>query len=85
LAHDRVGDGELPLTQDRLARLMGVRREAVTMAAGSLQRAGLIRYRRGKVVVADRGRLDRAACQCYREIYAEYVEWFATAKPRSAR
>lgn len=76
LTSDRVFTEELPLTQDRLAALMGVRREAVTIAAANLQKAELIKYQRGKVLIVDRVKLDSLACQCYREIHTEYALLF---------
>ena len=62
---DRAGGG-FPLTHEVLARMLGVRRASVTEAARSLQAAGLIRYRRGRVEVRDAGGLADAACPCYR-------------------
>jgi CRP-like cAMP-binding protein len=62
---DRVQRAEFPLTQEFLAALLGVRRPSVTLAAGALQRAGLIRYQRGQVTVLDRQGLEAAACECY--------------------
>lgn len=66
MVHDRVGDEALPLKQSFLADMLGVHRPAVTLAAGSLQTAGLIRYSRGRVHVLDRPALEQAACACYR-------------------
>ncbi|MDC8758859.1 Crp/Fnr family transcriptional regulator [Janthinobacterium fluminis] len=63
---DRSPSNELKLTQDTMASMLGVRRESVTVAARKLQDAGLIRYRRGTVVVLDRNGLERAAGACYR-------------------
>lgn len=63
--HDRVRGDFLPLTQEFLAFMLGVRRAGVSVAAESLQRAGLIRYHRGKVTVLDRPGLERASCPCY--------------------
>lgn len=72
LTHDRVGDREFPLTQEFLAQMLGVRRASVTLAAGALQNAGLIRYSRGRVTILDREGLENAACECYGIIRAEF-------------
>lgn len=72
ITRDRVGRDEFPLTHDFLATMLGVRRAGVTQAAGSLQQAEAITYRRGQVTVRDPERLERAACDCYRatrEVY----------------
>ena len=53
------------MTQEFLAYMLGVRRQTVTVVAGSLQNAGLIRFRRGAITVLDRPRLEEAACECY--------------------
>ncbi len=66
LTHDRVGADEFPLTQEYLAQMLGVRRPSVTVVARSLQQAGLIHYRRGRVRVTDRAGLENASCECYR-------------------
>jgi CRP-like cAMP-binding protein len=66
MVHDRVGDELLPLKQSFLADMLGVHRPAVTIAAGALQSAGLIRYSRGRVHILDRPGLEAAACPCYR-------------------
>ena len=68
MTHDRVDGDVLPLKQQFLAEMLGVHRPAVTLAAGALQRAGVIRYTRGKVTVLDRPALERASCECYRII-----------------
>ena len=65
-ARDRAGADEFPMTQEFLASLLGVRRESVTLAAGHLHQAGAIGYARGRVRVRDAGRLEAAACECYR-------------------
>lgn len=70
-AHDRVGRDSFALTQDFLASMLGVRRPSVTIAAGVLQQAGLIAYRRGQVTILDRLRLEQAACECYRLLAQE--------------
>jgi CRP-like cAMP-binding protein len=71
-AHDRAGSSELALTHEFLGTMLGVRRAGVTVAAGSLQQAGLIRYRQGRVIILDREGLEAAACECYGLIDQEY-------------
>jgi len=65
MTHDRVDGDVLPLKQQFLAEMLGVHRPAVTIAAGALQKAGIIRYTRGKVTVLDRPALEEASCECY--------------------
>jgi len=72
LTHDRVGGDEFPLTQEFLAQMLGVRRASVSVAAGVLQRAGFIRYFRGRVAIVDRDGLENASCECYRIIRTEF-------------
>ena len=72
MTQDRVGHDEFPLTQEFLAYMLGARRASVTIAAGILARAGLIRYTRGKIHVVDRARLEEASCECYGIIQREY-------------
>jgi CRP-like cAMP-binding protein len=62
---DRVPSGQLVMTQELVARMLGVRREGITEAAGNLQNAGCIRYRRGHIEVLDRSGLEARACECY--------------------
>jgi len=62
---DRIPNGELVMTQELLASLLGVRREGITVAAGNLQRDGLISYRRGHITVLDREGLEARCCECY--------------------
>ena len=76
-AHDRVGHGEFALTQEALAEMLGVRRASVSAAAARLQETGLIRYRRGTVTIVDRPALERATCECYRIVRAEYERLLA--------
>lgn len=65
LGLDRLPSNELEMTQELASNLLGVRREGVTAAALKLQHAGVIRYSRGHIVVLDRPRLERQACECY--------------------
>jgi CRP-like cAMP-binding protein len=65
MAEDRLPGNQLTVTQEFLSHLLGVRREGVTQAAGRLQRAGLIRHRRGQVTIVDRAGLEAGACECY--------------------
>lgn len=68
MTHDRVGTDQFSLTHEFLAFMLGVRRASVTVAAGMLQQAGLIRYSRGKITIVDRARLEGASCECYRVV-----------------
>jgi CRP-like cAMP-binding protein len=66
LAQDRIGRPEFPLTQEFVAMMLGASRPTVSLVAGTLQKAGLITYRRGHVTIADREALEEASCECYR-------------------
>jgi len=68
MAHDRMGTDSFPLTQEFVAMMLGVARPTVTIVAGTLQKAGLITYQRGKVTVLDREKLEAASCECYRTV-----------------
>ena len=74
MTQDRVGMEQFGLTQDFLAFMLGVRRASVTVAAGMLQRAGLIRYSRGRIAVLDREGLEAASCECYRIVRQKYEQ-----------
>src|SRR3954469_9569247 len=65
MSHDRVGRDEFPMTQEFMGELLGVRRQTVTVAAGTLQAAGLITFRRGIIRILDCPLLEEAACECY--------------------
>jgi CRP-like cAMP-binding protein len=71
LALDRLPGNELVITQELIASILGVRREGVTEAAGRLQRAGIIEYRRGHITVLRRDGLGARACECYRVMRVE--------------
>jgi CRP-like cAMP-binding protein len=68
---DRLPSNELTMTQELIAGMLGVRREGITEAAGHLQQAGFIRYRRGHITVLDRQGLERRVCECYAVVKKE--------------
>lgn len=70
---DRIPSGELLMTQELVANMLGVRRESITEAAGSLQNADCIRYRRGHISVLDRKKLEHKTCECYSVVKEEFV------------
>jgi len=72
LSLDRLPASELVMTQELIANMLGVRREGVTEAAGKLQKAGLIRYQRGRISVLDRAGLEARSCECYAVVKKEY-------------
>jgi CRP-like cAMP-binding protein len=72
MTHDRAASDTFPLTQQFLSHMLGVRRATVNAATGTLKKAGLIRYVRGKITVTDRAGLESATCGCYRAIIAVY-------------
>jgi CRP-like cAMP-binding protein len=72
MTHDGVAGDRFELTQEFLAEMLGVGRARVSVAASTLQRAGFIRYSRGRVEVVDRAGLERAACECYAVIAREF-------------
>ena len=65
MTHDRMDSDEFLLTQEFLAMMIGVQRTGVTAAASALQKADLIRYRRGVVTIVDRRGLELGSCECY--------------------
>ena len=78
---DRVPSGQLVMTQELVATMLGVRREGITEAAGRLQQAGVIRYRRGHIAVLDRTGLEGRSCECYAVVKAE-IDRLLTDFPR---
>ncbi len=71
MSHDRVGVDEFAITHEFLGQMLGSRRATVTLSAGILQAAGLIRYQRGHVTILDRHGLEGVACECYAVIKQE--------------
>jgi CRP-like cAMP-binding protein len=75
MSQDRVQGDVVPLTQEFLSHMLGTRRASVTVAAGILQKAGLIKYARGSVTIVDRNKLEDAACECYSSINRQSQNW----------
>ena len=71
LSLDRLQGSDLVMTQELIANMLGVRREGVTAAAGKLQKAGVINYRRGHISVLDRPKLETLSCECYAVVRRE--------------
>jgi CRP-like cAMP-binding protein len=69
---DRMESESLHLTQEFLSQMLGVQRSTVTVAAGELQRAGMIGYSRGKINILDRAKLTKVACECYEIVSSSY-------------
>ncbi len=84
LTMDRVPARELVMTQELVASMLGVRRESVTEAAGNLQTAGYIRYRRGHIAVLERQGLEASACECYGVVKKELERLLSDVHKRSA-
>jgi CRP-like cAMP-binding protein len=84
LTLDRLPSNELVMTQELVASMLGVRREGITEAAGNLQRAGLIRYRRGHISVLERPGLEAAACECYAVVKKEIGRLLSDVRYRQA-
>ena len=82
LTMDRVPARELVMTQELVASMLGVRRESVTEAAGNLQTAGYIRYRRGHIAVLDRKGLEARSCECYGVVRKELSRLLSDVKQR---
>jgi len=75
MSHDRIGSDRLPLTQEFLSQMLGTRHASVTVAAGVLQKAGLIQYTRGHVSILNREALENACCECYQVIRQQLNRW----------
>lgn len=72
IMHDRINEDEFMLTQEFISTMLGSRRAGVTVAAGTLQQAGLISYKRGRIRILDRERLEEVSCECHRVVKEEY-------------
>jgi CRP-like cAMP-binding protein len=75
MSQDRLGGDRVPLTQEFLAHMLGTRRASVTVAAGILQKAGLIQYTRGAVNVVKRAELEDTSCECYQSMVVQSGNW----------
>ena len=73
IAHDRAGADEFAMTHEFMAMMLGVRRPGVSLAANTLQKAGLIQYARGRMAVTDRPSLEAASCECYHVTRREFA------------
>jgi CRP-like cAMP-binding protein len=80
MSADRIGSNSVPLTQELIAQMLGTRRSSVTVAAGMLQKAGLIAHSRGDVKIIDRQKLEEAACECYGIMQLQIEEWRGEAQ-----
>jgi CRP-like cAMP-binding protein len=80
MSQDRLGGDIVPLTQQFLAHMLGTRRASVTVAAGRLQRTGMIAYNRGVVRIKNRRKLEAAACACYRMMRRQFRRWEGESK-----
>jgi CRP-like cAMP-binding protein len=76
MVQDRLETDLLPLTQEFLAQMLGTRRMTITIAAGALQRSGLIEYSRGHIRILDRPELEGAACECYGHVKRAYDDLY---------
>jgi len=79
--HDCIDGNAIPLTQEFLGQMLGVRRTTVTIAARLLQSAGLIRYRRGLIQILDRMALEEIACECYAAVRQNADKVFTASAP----
>ncbi len=83
MSHDRVGVDEFAITHEFLGQMLGSRRATVTLSAGILQAAGLIKYHRGLVTIVDRHGLEQVACECYGVIRNELESVLSKAAHRN--
>jgi CRP-like cAMP-binding protein len=81
---DRVPSGQIVMTQELVAGMLGVRREGITEAAGRLQHAGIIRNRRGHIAVLERAGLETRVCECYAVVKKEFGRLLSDMRPRQS-
>ena len=82
LSLDRVPGNELVMTQELIANMLGVRRQGVNEVAAKLQSSGAIDYRRGRIVILDREKLEGCSCECYAVVAKECARLLSSAKCR---
>ena len=82
LTLDRLPSLDLVMTQELVASMLGVRREGITEAAGKLQKAGIIHYRRGHISVLQRAGLESRACECYAVVKTELARLLSDVRHR---
>jgi CRP-like cAMP-binding protein len=82
MSRERIGSDKMPLTQEFLGQMLGTRRSSVSVAAGMLQKAGMITYTRGNVTIVDQAKLEDAACDCYEVIQRQLANWRDESQPR---
>jgi CRP-like cAMP-binding protein len=80
MSQDRIGERSFNLTQEFVSHMLGTRRASVTIAAGALQKAGLIIYKRGRVTIQNRPGLELASCECYRAINQQIKNWHKNSR-----
>jgi CRP-like cAMP-binding protein len=73
MTHDRIGRDEFQLSHEFLAMMLGSTRPTVTVVAGTLQKAGLLTYRHGRITILDRGGLESASCECYETVRSQFA------------
>jgi CRP-like cAMP-binding protein len=81
-AQDRAGAGDIPLTQEYLAEMLGVQRTTVSAVARALQDQALIRYRRGSIRILDRAAIEHRACECYAAVERHFREVLPEVRPQ---
>ncbi|MCC5856018.1 MAG: Crp/Fnr family transcriptional regulator [Idiomarina sp.] len=85
LSLDRIPSNVLTMTQELIANMLGVRREGVSVAAGKLQKLGIIEYHRGKLTINDRVKLEARCCECYEVVKTECERLIHYKAGRSSR
>ncbi len=80
---DRLHENKLIITQELIAKLLGVRRESITEAAGKLQKEGVIEYSRGLITILDRPKLEMKVCECYEVVKQEFNRLLPASRART--